>query len=135
MKPFLILTTEAVAEVLHDEHALTDSKQVIRDAQGNLLILMWAAKAGRSEHAEECQRWRRIAEHLMQWLTAEGKIEAPKDTPKDITVDDIAEACLQVVSAQSAFIKMGIEGGDYAPVHAMLEHAREKLRGAFSREV
>jgi hypothetical protein len=55
--------------------------------------------------------------------------------PKDITVDGIAEACLMVAQAQDALIKVGIEGGDYSPIHARLEDARELLRGAFKREV
>lgn len=62
----LILTTESVAEVLHDEHALHTLPQ----------FTLWRGKAHKPEHAAECQRWRAIAEkftsHLMRWFNASG---------------------------------------------------------------
>lgn len=145
----LILTTEAVAEVLHDEHSICiinehrakAAPESISRLQGALL---WRGKVGKPEHAEECQRWRFIADkftdHLNQWLKASGVAypdvcASMSAAPKDITVDNIAEACLTVARVQDALIKVGIEGGDHSKIHASLEDARELLRGAFKREV
>ncbi len=72
----LILSTESVAEVLHDEHALQTRNGIRRNELGHTVIMMWRGKVGKPEHAAECDSWRAIAEkftdHLMQWLNASG---------------------------------------------------------------
>jgi hypothetical protein len=105
----LILTTEAVAEVLHDEHALTDPKSVIRDAQAHLIITMWRGKVGKPQHAEECQRWRFIADkftnHLNQWLKASGVPVAEPQTEVSFSLASATrnvDDCLRAYDAMKA---------------------------------
>jgi hypothetical protein len=85
MKKLLILTTEAAAEVLHDEHALNAPGTVKRNEQGQLIIPMWRGKVGKPEYAGECQLWRDVAEsfteHLMTWINAEAQIPEPGTPP------------------------------------------------------
>ncbi len=83
MKPsLLILSTESIAEVLHDEHA-----RQIALSQDQASFTPWIHKVRQTKHVEECQLWRDVAErftkHLMSWLSAGAQTPASSSVPAE----------------------------------------------------
>lgn len=98
------LSSEQLAQVLHDEHALASGRGVYLSGDGHACIPMWKAKVDNAIYTKEMDLWRRVAKGALEALVLDAD---PQPANEILARDDHQPEVSEQTSLRSELIIQG----------------------------